>query len=196
MKLRVNKNNKYTIMSTENKDINKEQEEIQQEVVQDTAETQENVEQEVQSAEELLAEQLASEKDKNLRLFAEFENFRKRTAKERLELLSTASEGVMLSLLPVLDDFNRAIIELEKHGESDHLTGIKLIATKFTDTLSSKGLVEVEIKAGDDFNADLSEAVTQIPAGDEMKGKVVDVIERGYKLGEKVIRFPKVVIGQ
>ncbi|MCA4792012.1 nucleotide exchange factor GrpE [Myroides odoratimimus] len=196
MKLRVNKNNKYTIMSTENKDINKEQEEIQQEVVQDTAETQENVEQEVKSAEELLAEQLASEKDKNLRLFAEFENFRKRTAKERLELLSTASEGVMLSLLPVLDDFNRAIIELEKHGESDHLTGIKLIATKFTDTLSSKGLVEVEIKAGDDFNADLSEAVTQIPAGDEMKGKVVDVIERGYKLGEKVIRFPKVVIGQ
>ncbi|EKB03169.1 nucleotide exchange factor GrpE [Myroides odoratimimus] len=196
MKLAVNKNNKYTIMSTENKDINKEQEEIQQEVVQDTAETQENVEQEVKSAEELLAEQLASEKDKNLRLFAEFENFRKRTAKERLELLSTASEGVMLSLLPVLDDFNRAIIELEKHGESDHLTGIKLIATKFTDTLSSKGLVEVEIKAGDDFNADLSEAVTQIPAGDEMKGKVVDVIERGYKLGEKVIRFPKVVIGQ
>lgn len=183
-------------MSTENKDINKEQEEIQQEVVQDTAETQENVEQEVKSAEELLAEQLASEKDKNLRLFAEFENFRKRTAKERLELLSTASEGVMLSLLPVLDDFNRAIIELEKHGESDHLTGIKLIATKFTDTLSSKGLVEVEIKVGDDFNADLSEAVTQIPAGDEMKGKVVDVIERGYKLGEKVIRFPKVVIGQ
>lgn len=196
MKLAVNKNNKYTIMSTENKDINKEQEEIQQEVVQDTAEAQENVEQEVKSAEELLAEQLASEKDKNLRLFAEFENFRKRTAKERLELLSTASEGVMLSLLPVLDDFNRAIIELEKHGESDHLTGIKLIATKFTDTLSSKGLVEVEIKAGDDFNADLSEAVTQIPAGDEMKGKVVDVIERGYKLGEKVIRFPKVVIGQ
>ena len=183
-------------MSTENKDINKEQEEIQQEVVQDTAETQENVEQEVKSAEELLAEQLASEKDKNLRLFAEFENFRKRTAKERLELLSTASEGVMLSLLPVLDDFNRAIIELEKHGESDHLTGIKLIATKFTDTLYSKGLVEVEIKVGDDFNADLSEAVTQIPAGDEMKGKVVDVIERGYKLGEKVIRFPKVVIGQ
>ncbi|AJH14038.1 MULTISPECIES: nucleotide exchange factor GrpE [Myroides] len=196
MKLAVNKNNKYTIMSTENKDINKEQEEIQQEVVQDTAEAQENVEQEVKSAEELLAEQLASEKDKNLRLFAEFENFRKRTAKERLELLSTASEGVMLSLLPVLDDFNRAIIELEKHGDSDHLTGIKLIATKFTDTLSSKGLVEVEIKAGDDFNADLSEAVTQIPAGDEMKGKVVDVIERGYKLGEKVIRFPKVVIGQ
>ncbi|MEK6493120.1 nucleotide exchange factor GrpE [Myroides odoratimimus] len=196
MKLAVNKNNKYTIMSTENKDINKEQEEIQQEVVQDTAETQENVEQEVKSAEELLAEQLASEKDKNLRLFAEFENFRKRTAKERLELLSTASEGVMLSLLPVLDDFNRAILELEKHGESDHLIGIKLIATKFTDTLSSKGLVEVEIKAGDDFNADLSEAVTQIPAGDDMKGKVVDVIERGYKLGEKVIRFPKVVIGQ
>lgn len=196
MKLAVNKNNKYTIMSTENQDINKEQEDIQQEVVQETAEAQEGTEKEVKSAEEVLTEQLANEKDKNLRLFAEFENFRKRTAKERLELLSTASEGVMLALLPVIDDFNRAIVELEKHGDSEHLTGIKLIATKFADTLSSKGLVEVEIKAGDDFNADLSEAVTQIPAGDDMKGKVVDVIERGYKLGEKVIRFPKVVIGQ
>lgn len=196
MKIAVNKNNKYTIMSTENQDINKEQEDIQQEVVQETADTQEGAEQEIKSVEEVLTEQLANEKDKNLRLFAEFENFRKRTAKERLELLSTASEGVMLALLPVVDDFNRAIVELEKHGESEHLTGIKLIATKFADTLSSKGLVEVEIKAGDDFNADLSEAVTQIPAGDDMKGKVVDVIERGYKLGEKVIRFPKVVIGQ
>lgn len=196
MKLAVNKNNKDTIMSTENQDINKEQEDIQQEVVQETAEAQEGTEKEVKSAEEVLTEQLANEKDKNLRLFAEFENFRKRTAKERLELLSTASEGVMLALLPVVDDFNRAIVELEKQGESEHLTGIKLIATKFADTLSSKGLVEVEIKAGDDFNADLSEAVTQIPAGDDMKGKVVDVIERGYKLGEKVIRFPKVVIGQ
>ncbi|WP_121967196.1 nucleotide exchange factor GrpE [Myroides sp. N17-2] len=193
MKIADNYNNKYTIMSTENQDINKEQEDIQQEVVQ---ETQEGVENEVKSVEEVLTEQLANEKDKNLRLFAEFENFRKRTAKERLELLSTASEGVMLSMLPILDDFNRALIELEKHGESEHLTGIKLIATKFTDTLSSKGLVEVEIKAGDEFNADLSEAVTQIPAGDDMKGKVVDVIERGYKLGDKVIRFPKVVIGQ
>lgn len=196
MKITDNYNNKYTIMSTENQDINKEQEDIQQEVVQETTETQEGVENEVKSVEEVLTEQLANEKDKNLRLFAEFENFRKRTAKERLELLSTASEGVMLSMLPILDDFNRALIELEKHGESEHLTGIKLIATKFTDTLSSKGLVEVEIKAGDEFNADLSEAVTQIPAGDDMKGKVVDVIERGYKLGDKVIRFPKVVIGQ
>lgn len=183
-------------MSTENQDINKEQEDIQQEVVQETTETQEGVENEVKSVEEVLTEQLANEKDKNLRLFAEFENFRKRTAKERLELLSTASEGVMLSMLPILDDFNRALIELEKNGDSEHLTGIKLIATKFTDTLSNRGLVEVDIKAGDEFNADLSEAVTQIPAGDDMKGKIVDVIERGYKLGEKVIRFPKVVIGQ
>lgn len=196
MEIADNYNNKYTIMSTENQDINKEQEDIQQEVVQETTETQEGVENEVKSVEEVLTEQLANEKDKNLRLFAEFENFRKRTAKERLELLSTASEGVMLSMLPILDDFNRALIELEKNGDSEHLTGIKLIATKFTDTLSNRGLVEVDIKAGDEFNADLSEAVTQIPAGDDMKGKIVDVIERGYKLGEKVIRFPKVVIGQ
>jgi molecular chaperone GrpE len=102
----------------------------------------------------------------------------------------------MKVLLPVLDDFDRAVSELEKEGESDHLTGIKLISSKLKDTLKGKGLEEVIIIAGDSFNADVSEAVTQIPAGDDMKGKIVDVIERGYKLGDKIIRFPKVVIGQ
>ncbi|MDR2223007.1 MAG: nucleotide exchange factor GrpE [Flavobacteriaceae bacterium] len=179
-------------MNTENQDINKEEQDLNQTVENET----ETIGVETEQQADTVEDELAKEKDRYLRLFAEFENYKRRTAKERLELLSTASEGVMLSMLPILDDFNRAVIELEKHGESDHLTGIKLIATKFTDTLSSKGLVEVEIKAGDDFNADLAEAVTQIPAGDEMKGKVFDVIERGYKLGDKIIRFPKVVIGQ
>ena len=146
--------------------------------------------------EEQLTAKLTEEKDRYLRLFAEFENFKRRTSKERIELFKTAGQDVIQSLLPVLDDFDRAIVELEKEGDSEHLTGVKLISTKLKDTLSTKGLEEVEIKNGDVFNVDIAEAVTQIPAGDELKGKVVDVIERGYKLGDKIIRFPKVVIGQ
>lgn len=143
-----------------------------------------------------MEEQLAIEKDRNLRLFAEFENFRKRTARERLELFSTANEEVMKVLLPILDDFDRAIAQMETLGASEHLTGFNLISQKLRDNLSSKGLAVVEINKGDVFDADNSEAVTQVPAGDELKGKVVDVIEKGYKLGEKIIRYPKVVIGQ
>ncbi|MHC5309416.1 nucleotide exchange factor GrpE [Myroides sp. LJL116] len=146
--------------------------------------------------EEQLTAKLTEEKDRYLRLFAEFENFKRRTSKERIELFKTAGQDVIQTLLPVLDDFDRAIVELEKEGDSEHLTGVKLISTKLKDTLSTKGLEEVEIKSGDVFNVDIAEAVTQIPAGDELKGKVVDVIERGYKLGDKIIRFPKVVIGQ
>ncbi len=148
------------------------------------------------SEKEQLEEQLANEKDKFLRLFAEFENFRKRTARERLELFATANEDVMRSILPVLDDFDRAIAQMETLGESEHLTGFNLISTKLRDNLSAKGLVLVEIKKGDTFNADIAEAITQIPAGDDFKGKVYDVVEKGYKLGDKIIRFPKVVIGQ
>lgn len=157
-------------------------------------ETSENVE--LLSDTEKLEQQLASEKDKFLRLFAEFENFRKRTARERVELFVTASEDVMKGILPVLDDFDRAIGQMETLGESDHLTGFNLISTKLRDNLSSKGLNLVDINAGEAFDADVAEAVTQIPAGDDMKGKIVDVIEKGYKLGDKIIRFPKVVIGQ
>ena len=143
-----------------------------------------------------LEAELEKEKDKFLRLFAEFENFRRRTAKERLELMSTASEGVITSLLPVLDDFDRALEQIEARDLETDLKGFSLISSKLRDTLSSKGLMLVDIVEGDVFNADLAEAVTQVPAGDEMKGKIVDIIEKGYKLGDKIIRFPKVVIGQ
>lgn len=177
-------------MSAQEKDIKLDQEEILQES--QTAE-QDN---EVVDVEVALNEKLDEEKNKFLRLFAEFENYKKRTSKERLELFRTAGEEVMLALLPVLDDFDRALVELGKAGESDHLTGVTLIAGKLRDTLASKGLEEVVVEKGADFNVDVSEAITQIPAGDEMKGKIVDVIERGYKLGDKIIRFPKVVIGQ
>ena len=142
-------------------------------------------------------EALAQEKDRYLRLFAEFENYKRRTAKERLELFSTASEEVMVSLLPVMDDFDRASIEIEKDKENEILKGVLLIKNKMFDSLKSKGLNLVEVNKGDEFNPDNHEAVTQIEApSDDMKGKIIDVIEKGYKLGEKVIRYPKVVIGK
>lgn len=141
-------------------------------------------------------ELLKAEKDKYLRLFAEFENYKRRTAKERIELFSTASEEVMVSLLPVLDDFDRASSEIEKSNDNEIFNGILLIKNKLFDSLNSKGLSEIEIKKGDNFNADIHEAITQIPAPNKkMKGKIIDIIEKGYKLGEKIIRYPKVVIG-
>ena len=144
-----------------------------------------------------LEDQLKEEKDKFLRLFAEFENYKRRTAKERIELFSTASEEVMISLLPILDDFDRASVEIEKNLENETLKGVLLIKNKLFDSLKSKGLSLVDVKKGDEFNADDHEAVTQIPApSKDMVGKIIDIIEKGYKLGEKVIRYPKVVIGK
>tara|TARA_B100000925_G_scaffold17297_1_gene12001 strand:+ start:2622 stop:3137 length:516 start_codon:yes stop_codon:yes gene_type:complete len=149
-------------------------------------------------AEEIsLDDQIKEEKDKFLRLFAEFENYKRRTARERIELFSTASEEVMISLLPVLDDFDRASVEIEKDKDNEILKGVLLIKNKLFDSLKSKGLDLIEVKKGDEFNADDHEAVTQIPAPNKkMQGKIIDVIEKGYKLGEKVIRYPKVVIGK
>lgn len=144
--------------------------------------------------EEQLSQDLASEKDKFLRLFAEFENFKRRTTKERIELFKTANQDVLLALLPVLDDFDRALTEIKKTDDNILIQGVELIQEKLKNTLVSKGLEEVEINAGDVFNADFAEAITQIPAP-KLKGKIVDVIEKGYKLGDKIIRFPKVVIG-
>ena len=144
-----------------------------------------------------LEDQLKEEKDKFLRLFAEFENYKRRTAKERIELFSTASEEVMISLLPILDDFDRASVEIEKDLENETLKGVLLIKNKLFDSLKSKGLSLVDVKKGDEFNADDHEAVTQIPApSKDMVGKIIDIIEKGYKLGEKVIRYRKVVIGK
>ena len=149
------------------------------------------------STEKKIKVELAEEKDKFLRLFAEFENYKRRTSKERIELFSTANQDVIKSLLPVLDDFDRALLEMSKYDETELSKGVKLIKNKFQSTLEQKGLSVIGIDKGDVFNADDHEAVTQIPAPNEdLKGKIIDVIEKGYKLGEKVIRFPKVVIGQ
>lgn len=163
---------------------------------------QENVVNEVETAEELtveeqLQEDLAKEKDKFLRLFAEFENYKKRTTKERIDLYKTANQEVLQAMLPVLDDFDRAMTQIAKSEDETLLKGVELIHEKLKSTLASKGLEIVDIKSGDAFNADFAEAITQIPApSEDLKGKIVDVIEKGYKLGDKIIRFPKVVIGQ
>ncbi|MFD2565316.1 nucleotide exchange factor GrpE [Aquimarina rubra] len=180
-------------MSKKNK--NKEDVKDQVEEVLDT--TVEETEVKEIDVEAQLKEDLEKEKDKFLRLFAEFENYKKRTSKERIELFKTAGQDVMQSMLPVLDDFDRAMKEIEKSADKDLLKGVELIHNKLKETLKSKGLSEVEVAAGDVFNADDHEAITQIPAPtDDLKGKIVDVIEKGYKLGDKVIRFPKVVTGQ
>jgi len=146
--------------------------------------------------EETLREELTKEKDKFLRLFAEFENYKKRTSKERIDLFRTANQEVLQAMLPVLDDFDRALVQISKSEDDVLLKGVELIHNKLKDTLVSKGLEQVELKAGDAFDADFAEAITQIPAPTEaLKGKIVDVVEKGYKLGDKIIRFPKVVLG-
>ena len=147
--------------------------------------------------EEKLKEDLQKEKDKFLRLFAEFENYKRRTSKERLELFKTANQEVMTAMLPVLDDFDRALNELRKAGDENLIHGVELIHNKFKETLTSKGLEPMNVEEGDAFDSEIHEAITQIPAPkDKLKGKIVDVVERGYKLGERIIRFPKVVTGK
>ena len=144
-----------------------------------------------------LKQGLAHEKEKYLRLFAEFENFKKRTAKERLDLFKTANQEVITSLIPVLDDFKRAVLQIEKDINGFDKKGVELIYNKFNDSLKSNGLEEAKVELGDVFNPDLHEAISQIKATNEnQKGKIIDVIELGYKLGEKTIRYPKVVVGQ
>ena len=161
-----------------------------------TEETGAEATQEAVSEIDKVTEELQLEKDKFLRLFAEFENYKKRTNRERIELFKTASQDVMVSLLPILDDFDRAYSEISKTDEKELLKGVELISNKLKDTLKSKGLDVIKVEVGDVFNADDHEAVTQIPApSDDLKGKIIDVIEKGYVLGEKVIRYPKVVIG-
>lgn len=180
--------------------MNAENQDKEQEIDDATLEANANAEQiivEELSVEEQLTQDLAAEKDKFIRLFAEFENYKRRTAKERIDLFKTANQEVLLALLPVLDDFDRAKIEISKSQDESLLKGVELIHEKLKNTLASKGLEEVELKAGDAFDADFAEAITQIPApSDKLKGKIVDVLEKGYKLGDKIIRFPKVVIGQ
>lgn len=178
----------------DNKDTEKEQVEASET---QTTEVEEQVVEE-QTLEEKFQAELKQEKEKFLRLFAEFENYKKRTSRERIELFSTASEDVMKTLLPILDDFERALAHIEEDKETEELRkGVLLIYQKLINTLEQKGLKPIKVEKGEPFNADNHEAITQIPAPtDDLKGKIIDIVEKGYKLGDKIIRFPKVVIGQ
>jgi molecular chaperone GrpE len=139
--------------------------------------------------------ELAESKDKYIRLYSEFENFRRRTAKEKIEMIQSANEQLIKALLPVADDFERAEKSFRDKTDKDS-EGFTLIQNKFRKVLEQYGVKVMNIERGADFNADLHEAITQIPAPDEsLKGKIVDVVEKGYLLNEKVIRYAKVVIG-
>lgn len=153
--------------------------------------------QEEPSESEQLKNDLEKERDKFLRLFAEFENYKRRTSKERIEMFKTANQEVVTAMLPVLDDFDRALNEINKAKDKNLLKGVELIHNKLKETLKNKGLEAMDIKQGEAFDPEIHEAITQIPApSDKLKGKIVDVLEGGYKLGDRIIRFPKVVIGQ
>ena len=176
----------------ENKEL---QEENLNTTEQETQQTEENVTENV-TKEPTTEELLAEEKDRYIRLYAEFENYKKRTLKEKMEFAQYANTEMMISMLAVLDDFERAIKEFAKNGNEADLKGIELIYQKFKNKLIEKGLKPLEVNAGDDFNVDFHEAITQIPAPtEELKGKIVDVIETGYQLHDRVIRFAKVVTG-
>lgn len=143
----------------------------------------------------ILEDKLAEAKDKYLRLYADFENFRRRTAKEKIEMIHNASEGLIKDLIPVIDDFERANKSFETVSEIEPLKeGIALIFNKLQKTLASKGLKSMDSK-GQDFDVELHECITQFSAGEENKGKVIEEIEKGYSLNEKVIRYAKVVVG-
>lgn len=181
-----------------NQDVKNTTEDLNSEAVNNEEVEQEEANEEQSKSDlELLQEELQVSKDKYLRLFAEFENYKKRTSKERLELFKTAGQEVIQSLLPVLDDFDRALKEISKSGDNQVFEGMSLINSKLNETLKNKGLEPMHVEAGDTFDADLHEAITQIPAPTEdLKGKIIDVIELGYTLGEKIIRYPKVVTGK
>ncbi|MFL2577916.1 MAG: nucleotide exchange factor GrpE [Flavobacteriaceae bacterium] len=145
---------------------------------------------------EELKNNLLQEQDKYLRLFAEFENFKKRTSRERIELFKTAGQEVISSLLPILDDFERAVNNTPE-TQNKEIEGFVLIQNKLNDIMKSNGLIATETKIGDTFDAEVHEAITLIPAPDAtQKGKIIDITEKGYQLGDKIIRFPKVVVGQ
>ena len=173
------------------------EEEVQQELDPNQEEITENQEYDLDSVTKL-EDEVKDLKDQNLRLYAEFENFRRRTAKERLELIGSANKDTLAVLLPVLDDFDRALKNIEEtEANAPVLEGMKLISHKMKETLKGKGLKEMESTVGQAFDVETMEAITQIPAPTpEMAGKVIDELEKGYLIGEKVIRYAKVVVGK
>ena len=182
---------------TAEKEENVNNETVQEQEEKTSEETKQEVQEEVSELDKLKSE-VAEQKDKYLRLYSEFDNFRRRTAKEKLELVKTANEELVLQLLPVIDDFERANNAFSEETTAQTFKeGTDLIFQKFVKTLEQKGVKKMEIKPGDEFNDEFHDAITRIPAPeDKLKGKIVDVIESGYSLGDKVVRFAKVVTGE
>lgn len=179
-------------MSKKDKIQEQVEEQVEQPVEEQSPETQETQEKSIEELEASIAEL----EDKNLRMMAEFDNFRRRTNKEKLELMETAGERIFTEMLPLVDDFERAVAVMDKTNDIDAVReGIHLIQQKFIGFLDKHDVHAIETE-GADFNTDEHEAVTTFAAGEEQKGKVIDCTQRGYKLGEKVIRFAKVVVGE
>ena len=177
--------------------MNQEQEDIKETITDtnDTEATEKQTSEEV-SVEDKLRAELAEANDKYLRLYAEFDNYKRRTSKERVDLLQTAGKDVIVDMLPILDDFERALKSMETATDVSAVKeGVTLVHNKIKSTLTNKGLKEMESK-GNVFDADIHEAITNIPApSEDLKGKVVDEVEKGYYLNDKVIRFAKVIVG-
>ncbi|GAB2621763.1 nucleotide exchange factor GrpE [Belliella aquatica] len=180
-------------IASEAEELNKEEVTAKEE---NTETTTEEIVNEV-SEEEKLKVEVQELKDKYLRLYSEFENYRRRTSKERLDLIKTASQDLMAEIIPVVDDFERAFKASENEEDATKVRdGNQLVFQKFQRILENKGLKSMEGLVGETFDAETQEAITQIPApSEELKGKVIDVVEKGYTLGDKVVRYAKVVIG-
>jgi molecular chaperone GrpE len=178
-------------MNMEEKDMKNNEEQT------NTAQEQEINTQETASEADLLKKELEEQKEKFLRLYADFDNFKRRSAKERVDLIQTAGREVIQSLLEVMDDCDRAERQMQKSDDLIQIKeGIQLVFSKLRNTMQSKGLKEMKT-IGEEFNPDFHEAITEIPVPDEkMKGRVVDEVEKGYSLGDKIIRFAKVVVGK
>lgn len=171
-------------------------EQIEEQVENQEQELQEQVEETQTPTTEELEARIAELEDKNLRMMAEFDNYRRRTNKEKLDLMATAGESIFKEMLPLIDDFERATEAMNKTDDIEAVReGIRLIQQKFISFLDKQGVHAIETE-GVDFNTDEHEAVTTFAAGEEKKGKVIDCTQRGYKLGDKVIRFAKVVVGE
>lgn len=184
-------------MAKKNKEDIKEQEEIQDQV--DNVDVQEeNTEETIElSKEETLEIELKESKEKFLRLYAEFENYKKRTIKEKLEMMKNASQDLMKALIPVVDDFDRAKKSAEDESSEEAFSeGVTLVYNKLQTTLANKGLKRMESN-GEAFDPELHEALTELPVNnDEMKGKVIDTITQGFYLNDKIIRHAQVVVGK
>jgi len=186
--METNNSEKEILEEESNTDINETEQEAQ-----DTTSEEEKDENESEEEESSFADELAESKDKYIRLYSEFENFRRRTAKEKRDLISSANKDLLEDILPVLDDFERALTSIS--DLASFTEGVKLILTKLDKVLTSKGLKKMELEKGSEFDEEFHEAITQIHAEEGMEGKIVDVVEAGYMLGDKVVRFAKVVVG-